>query len=690
VGVSNSQTFIDVPTAAKRSGLSKGHITRDAANKWRAAGLAEMQKPAKGKPRWMIREDADPAFARIKSPEHIQVDLRQFTAKQRDEAWRREGILKEWDEFCVAAFKIGYDRVRATNTFIDRLLIDKNTRVSMGTLYNWQRAYRAEGIVGLIDGRTGKEISKDAGGPSTNEPDPFLSEVQRLFLNLNQLKLTSCLRIAEATAREQGWKIRSYKMCQRHIAKIPAGVVTKMRGGEDAYVARAETWIEKDYTSIDSNEIWCADHHQMDCIVSSQGKLLRPWLSVFQDIRSRKIMGWLIVDHAPNADTILSVFRAAVKEHGVPYHIYLDNGKDYDCYALNGRTKKDRYDKSKIKIQLPEERSAGIFPQLSIQIHHVWPYHGQSKPIESWFRNPAEWNRAWPTYTGNNTANKPEDRSAGGTLCGGLQLNLERGKAPRIEDYIAWFGDLLAAHEAGHQHSGQGMFDQTADNVYAACLHTRRTAPEDLLDLLCLKRVGPMKVGRNGVTWQGIRYGQHESALHQLLGKDVILRIDERYAGHVQVYSTNDKLICVAQSNQMLPWNSDAQDLREAIAAKRKDRTVLKTFVQRRPRIAEDLPDRLVRAAAAKAAAMAAENTEPEPSGPNLLPIQHAMTDQLPALQRALEASAKGIQRVAVGAESTQLVDVAKFMSDREETTGGSEPDAFARLGAKFRSDHDE
>ena len=35
------------------------------------------------------------------------------------------------------------------------------------------------------------------------------------------------------------------------------------------------------------------------------------------------------------------------------------------------------------------------------------------------------------------------------------------------------------------------------DQVHAEHLHVRRTAPAELLDLLCLRRVGPVKVGRN-------------------------------------------------------------------------------------------------------------------------------------------------------------------------------------------------
>ncbi len=603
-------------------------------------------------------------------PGSVGVDLRQFTQAQRDEAFRRRDVLKAWDEFCKHCFALGYDRVRATNTFVERELI-AGKKISVRTLYNWQKMYRAGDVAALVDGRGLTAKQQDG-------PDPFLQAVQQYYLTPTQPKLTVCIQWAELSAREQGWPIRNYKRCQRHIATLPAALVIKMRGGEDAYVAKAETYIERDYTSLDSNGAWNADHHQFDVICNlGGGKLGRPWLSVFQDIRSRKIMGWTIVAHDPNTDVILSTFRSAVMQHGVPEILFIDNGKDYDSYALNGRTKADRWAKKTVRVELDAERSAGLFPQLGIDVRHVWPYHGQSKPIERWFGTLENHTVCWPTYCGRSVADKPHD----------LQLQLERGKAPTLETFTGWFADWLAAHEAGHQHQGDGMDNQTSDAVYVANLHTKRTAPADLIDLLCLKRTQPIKVGRNGVTWQSIRYGQHEPALHKLLGAEVVLRVDERDVTRVQVYNTKDQFICVADSNVKLPFAADAQDLRQAIASKKQDRKLLGEFVGRRMRMAEDVPDRLVRAAAARAEQQQRDNPTPPPAH-NILPIQHALADQLPALQRALERNSN-VGRVAVGAESTSLVDVAKFVQDRGTDAGESAGDAFAKLGAKFRSDHE-
>jgi putative transposase len=487
-------------------------------------------------------------------------------------------------------------------------------------------------------------------------------------------------------ATEQGWAVRSYKACQRMIDALPRQVVLKYRFGDDAFKNEGEPFIERDYASLRSNEAWNADHHQFDVIVNAgtraQPRLVRPWLTAFQDMRSRKIVGWSMFAHDPNSDTILAAFRSAVLDFGVPEVLFFDNGKDFDSYALNGRTKKDRWAKRRVRVELDPQQTAGLFAEMKIDVRHVWKYHGQSKPIERFFGFVETRTCVWPTYCGNSPGERPRDH----TSQEDLQLQLERGKAPLLADFAAWFGDFLTAYHAGHEHRGDGMDGKTPDQVYAENLETRRTASRELLDLLCLKKSKPVRVTQNGVTYNGVRYGQYD--LSRMIGAEVVLRVDERDATRVQVYTLDDRFVCLASANRKLPVVADAQAVREAIAEKRQDRKRLKEYVDRRPRMADDLPDRIVRAAAARARAVADEaQNDPTPAGPSLQPIRHAMEDQLPALRRALDRTSN-TGRVAVGAESLSLASVSRLMQQQDEdvtdeNAGGG--DAFARLGIKFR-----
>jgi transposase InsO family protein len=88
--------------------------------------------------------------------------------------------------------------------------------------------------------------------------------------------------------------------------------------------------------------VWNADHHQFDVMVSHEGRTCRPWLTAFQDVRSRKILGWHISADGGNTDTILSAMVLAMDAAGVPEETYFDWGKDFASKAVGGVARKLR------------------------------------------------------------------------------------------------------------------------------------------------------------------------------------------------------------------------------------------------------------------------------------------------------------------------------------------------------------
>jgi transposase InsO family protein len=670
--------WLDLETASKRSGRSVGHLRRLCGDKWMGEGLARQSTSGTGRRGWEVHQSADPVFAPVKFPEQIGVDLRAFPQAKRETAMQKRAILDRWEKAIAAGFDLGFNRNQVTEQFLQQLDLVNGKKVDRSTLYNWQKKWRTGGLAGLIDGR-------GADTKTSTADDPFLAEIQRLYLNLRKPKLTACYEVACLRAADCGWQVRSIHACRRHIERLDKGTVLKLRYGEEAFVNQAESFIERDYSTLVSNEIWNSDHHRFDVIVKvgqktnpSTGELEavhdRPWLTAFQDLRSRKIVGWKVYAHDPNSDVIFTVFRQAAVDCGLPSTLIIDNGKDFDCKALTGLTKKKRRwnQHRKIRVELDASISGALFPTLGIKLIHAQTYHGQSKPIERWFGFVETRTVGWDTYCGKDTQSKPED----------LEKHLDAGHAPTLEKFASWFDEWVTAYNAGHAHSGDSMEGKTPDAVYAENLQTKRTAPRELLDELCLKAVGPIDVGQNGVAYQNLRYGKHEAALHQLLGKQVMLRVDERDLSMVRVYSIDGRFVCLAESNQRLPANADAQLLRQANSAKRSDSKLRKSYHQRQPRMAEDHPAYLLRAAHAKAQA-APPTTSPSP---NIRPVRSALEDQLPALQRAIE---RRQLKPAVGAEqSVNFNDIGRAVRAAASTAPASEQstgDAFASLRHAFK-----
>lgn len=675
--------WIDLEAAARRSGKSLGHLSRLCRQSWRARGVAREVKPeGGGKARWLVREDADASLAAVQFPHQMTAgaDLRSHPEAKRHQAARRLEVLRLWGEARKGGFTLGFTEQQVTAQFCQRMELDRGIRVSRRTLYGWERLYRKGGLAALIDGRGGK-----LGDDDPADADPFLDEVRRLYLSLRRPSLALCHEVASLKAAEQGWTVRSYKAAQRHLEKVPPAVVRKLRLGDEAYTNDAQPWIERDYSTLRSNEVWCGDHHQCDVIVNAgtiaAPRLVRPWITAWEDCRSRKIVGWRVFDHDPNQDTILLAFRDAVLEHGVPEHVYIDNGKDYDCYALNGRTKKDRWAKRTVKVSIDAAGVGGLFGELGVSVTHCEPYHGQSKPIERWFRTLEErYCVSYDTYCGSSPGKKPED----------LQQHLERGHAPLLTDFAASLALWVRDGYHARPHAGDSMDGRTPDAVFAACLETKRTARADLLDLLLQKRTQPVKVTQNGVTWEGLRYGQHAPELHALLGEEVFLRVDPDDVSRVTVWQIDGRFVCRAQANTRVPFFADAQDLRAAQQEKRRHRKLTREYVEARPRLHEDLTDRVIRSAAARARERRANDPDQPPPGPTLQPVRSPLENQLPALRRAIEADALA-GRKAVGAESLRLCDVDALISQDPTSRESPQPprNTLADLRAAFQFEDD-
>lgn len=671
--------WLDVPDAARRSGLSVGQLRRKCLTVWHAGGLAELRRPpGGGKPVWYVRDDADPALARVRPAALVGADLRKYPEAKRRQALGRKALLDAWEADLAAAPR-GTTERQVTDRLLARLAAEGRA-VSRATLYNWRAAHRAEGLEGLVDGR-GREAAPWA-------DHPFLEEVKRLYLSTRQPKLTTCVEIASLRADERGWPKLSYSRVHAFVRALPAALVLKLRHGEKAYVDGAEPYLERDYSALATNDLWNADHHQFDVIVNcgtaAAPVLKRPWLSAWQDCRSRMVVGCVVRAEDPNTDAVLVALDRAVRACGTPLRAHVDNGKDFDSYALHGRTKAQR---RKVRVTLDGPRLGGVFGALSIDARNVQPYHGQSKPIERFFGTLEDrFGRAWGTYCGNRPENKPQ----------GLPAALERGEAPLLADFVAAFDAWLDADYHARPHAGDSMGGRSPRDVYAACLAQVRTAPPELLDLLLLKPTRPVKVGQNGVTWGGLRYGAGDRALFPWLGREVTLRVDDRDLSRVQVYAPDGRFVCVAAANARVPANATSDDLRDSIRAKRRHRKIVAEYVDARPRMADDLPDLLTRAAAARhaRAAAAAGPADPPPPPPSVRPLRSPLEDQMPAIRRAMEA--RPALRIAAGAEDLDAAQIAgafRHAADARaagDAAAAADFDAFADLSRALRRPDDD
>jgi hypothetical protein len=624
--------WITVAEAARRLNVSERHVRRLCESTWQRVGLARQDDG-----QWNVHIDADDRLKRQPPKNHLHLAdevLRGVPETARKQALERKQILDAWETATAAAAMNGGNRDDATKAFCVAHDVPRST------LYRWRKDFKACGFAGLIDQR---KAPADSPGITADDTDaaafaPFIDEVRRAWLRLGKPKASVCYEVARHAAMDHGWDIPSYRHVCRRLAMIDKATRVRKREGVKAFTDQCEPPIQRDYSALRANEMWVGDHHVFDVWVKVGEKLnrktgemepvyRRPWLTAFMDMATRKLTAWTIRAADPDTEAILEALLNGFRSHGLPESSYCDNGKDFDAATLTGVTKAERRKtkKGKRRIEFDRQRIGGMYAALNIRHIRAIPYRPQSKPIERFFRTYEDRaGRLWPTYCGSNPQDRPE----------GLPKRMH--KAPTLAEFIEHFRQWLEADYHDRVHTGDSM-GCTPNQAWDERLTVRRDAPDELLELLTQKRVGPVAVTELGVRYQKLYYGQMTDEVCKLLGGQVYLRINPQRIGMVSVWDEQDRFICVAPANVKVPANASSQDLRVAIGDQRRQRKKMLEGARAQEQLKESLPARLVRAARARAESQAPTQTPPPGGGipgPVIKPVFGPMLQEVAQYQR--------------------------------------------------------
>jgi hypothetical protein len=672
--------FITFHEAAERSGLNVGSIRRRCLEEWQHNGLAKKGTMPSGQEGWMVDESADPRFAAVKNAE--QKDAIFDPAKlglsdaQTQEVLRRRKIVADWNDAVRASAAIGLTERQVTDQYLARMGA-AGTAVSRATLYNWLAAWRKDGVNGLIDSRWKGQRTGD-------DYSDFMALLTTLFLDRGRRKpLTVCYGIAESKAQENGWTVPSYGTAHRLIKRLDPAVVARYRHGDKRFTDNHEPNLHRDYSSIASNDWWCSDDTPIDVFVVAGAKpdgkpnYVRPILHAWQDLRSRKILAWELRVEAATAPVVLRTFVTACEIFGVPKVAYVDNGKTFDSAALQGRTKKQRQ-----RGEVARE-CEGAFNVLGVETIHAWPFHGQSKPIERFFNTlEARFAKTWDTYTGKDTTQKPDWMHRADSRASTL------ANAPTLAEFTAALGEWIDADYNRRVHLGDAMNDRTPDQCFAEELKTKRTLGREQLEFATFQRIGPVKIGQDGVRYKGLHFGQFDQQLARRHGQQVKLAVDDRDLSHVYVCDLEGRFICRAKANGKIafvrPGDVTDATLREAISEKKRLRKSLKQYTNDRPRMSLDVPDLAIAAARKKAELLA----QPAAPAVPIQPVRTPFDDQFSAIQQAMPGSSFAQQRAAELAALDEFRPTHMKLADAEPAEDDLE--VFDTIAAAMREKRQE
>ena len=299
--------------------------------------------------------------------------------------------------------------------------------------------------------------------------------------------------------------------------KIPEVAKTLARKGEEAFHNSQEILSFRDLASIQPLDYVVLDHRRIDafCIAPERGgwKLIRPWVSVAIDMRTRKWLAWAIVE-TPSSDCIATVLRRVFIDHGLPRAIYADHGKDYVCEWFEGKAKRSRRTG---RIGEIDGVWRGVLGTLGVRVVHAIVRRARSKIVEANFLSLSHFDRTLPEYVGNKPTARPErfqqmlDQHE-------AWVRKERLDTPfrTIQQFAALYSDEIEDLNE-REHSGEGMQKVTPTGRGWMCPNEawsllirrveRRTVPEGVLSF-CFAKRREIKVqhGEIRVTFDGRAY----------------------------------------------------------------------------------------------------------------------------------------------------------------------------------------
>jgi len=629
---------IQIEEAKKRSGLCQQHIEYlCSTKKWDAE--------EKDGQLW-INVNSDPLLA-LEEVIDNTIDsktLKGIPVRKLDEAFRRLGTIKEFEKFVWYSAQEGRNLPSALSLFVAM-----HEGITKRSFQRWCAKYKDQGLLGLVDQRgIGVFISQ------TISPGAF-ELFKSMYLTQQRLSIKTCWQNIDFINRDEvrGWKVPPLQFMYRFVKnRIPVPVQILHREGLAAYEARCAPYIQVDPDSVEPGQVWVGDHGQFNCWIRHRGKWIRPWLTAWQDMRSRAIVGWHI-SSSPNQTTILLAAKRGIEEHGPPDSAKIDNGRDYDSECWTGTTKVRR--RAFLKAgYIDEQMVAGIYAMLDIGVSFSIKYHPQSKPIERFFDTlDCQFTKTVPTYCGKDTERKPD------YLNDLLKNQKAIKKAYDLVGFAQAVGRYIEAYSAA-AHSGVGMNGRSPAEVLAT-RQSRRCLSEGVLDLLMRVWSGELTVGKNGVRFKKIWYGQYNTDLILHQGRKVRVAYDPDDLRQLYIYdATTLRLITIAEQNQLVRYGAavSEESLREAMHQKSRAVKIARQFRDSRLTANMDLTDLAV-----KAMQEASEKSE-QPAAPTLRPVRTPLDDQVAEHKR--RETVKAVKKAA-GAESIETVlDIDLSLLKRE------------------------
>lgn len=368
-----------------------------------------------------------------------------------------------------------------------------------------------------------------------------------ISLYVRDRKIARVYKQVLKVAKELGYRVGSYEQFYRWIKRWERenpDVKTLGTYGDRMFQYIIERPILRDWTRYMPLEVVFGDCYQFDVmIIDWDGKIFRPWASMWMDARTRRILSYTI-GYTPSSALVADSLAKLIKRFGVPNVIYIDNGKEYKARIFEGHKfieQKVRFDidaklekwayendiymisTDRIRVEV-SDMARGLIPVSRLDVIRAIPKNARAKLIERFFLNISNWCETLKGWTGHNRLECPEETTK--RIKAAKKGKLYNGEVPlmHIGEFILKFEEFLNEY---HNSKHKGLKDKTPLEVWSEYEKKGwkpRRIDERAVDVLLMK--SEIRIVRQGMIrlFNNVYVGD---CLYKVVGQEVVVKWDD-------------------------------------------------------------------------------------------------------------------------------------------------------------------
>jgi hypothetical protein len=520
-------------------------------NFWLSTRLPDAVKTA------LVRAEAGAVTPSVPAPVSPESLFARASGKEKESAllrsecimrWKKSGMRKE--DF-LAAYNAG---------IVDAPLRNRLGAVSKTTFYRWIAYLKhSDGDIGALVPR--HSLAKKGAGATLSDTEKRL--LMHFWLKDTQPSMMSAYGLMRANVPNSAC---TYQTARRFLESIAPAVIDLHRNGKAALADNHLPYVDRTIEERKSLDCVVSDHHCLDMVCLYNDKLVRPWVTTFQDYRSGKVLGWCLSLN-PSSLSIICAYYMAVIAYGIPRAVLFDNGKDYRSKLLNGLDEKVFTKLLDGIYEEVETRVRGLFEIIGSEVHFTETYNGKSKGRQERYYRMLQEYIAKPSggYIGSDTKSRPESSEL---FFRNIQGQLQNNDLPAWEDVKGMVNTMIPFINDHFHSSGKGMNGKTASRVFEENLppDVRRADREVLAFALTRGKV--MKIRKSQVWIRGIGYYNENFIAYP--GREVIVRQSLLTDAEVLICDLDDRYLFTAAANEFREAVGNPRQAIEAVKRARK------------------------------------------------------------------------------------------------------------------------